>query len=229
MIETRADAAVSLMPIADTVVKTLPNYRDLLEVCQTWRSSTRAALLANADGIGDLAGLATAAYQLIADFVKELDPDTPLTPAQAKRAHDLMDPIAAALAERRTVMSSVDDALTRFSNVNQVTDSYLEKIQGGLGPEWTALNSQTSAIDAAIGKMRGEWGAVVDDFTALADGGLKLTTGFLLSLRLEAAIIGWTNLREEILEFAGAAPRSELLRLAGAARRRRLSASHRSA
>ena len=161
--------------------------------------------------------------------MKELDPDTPLTPAQAKRAHDLMDPIAAALAERRTVMSSVDDALTRFSNVNQVTDSYLEKIQGGLGPEWTALNSQTSAIDAAIGKMRGEWGAVVDDFTALADGGLKLTTGFLLSLRLEAAIIGWTNLREEILEFAGAAPRSELLRLAGAARRRRLSASHRSA
>ena len=208
-IDTRIAAALSLEPIADTVVHTLPNYRELLEVCKSWQSDTWPSMIAQAQAIADLSSVTMTSYQLLDDYIKKLDDyikklddSRPLTDDEKDHVHKIINPLSAAFSSRQSALEDVDDALVHFSNVNQNTDARLQSIKGALGPEWTMIGTETSAIDQAVGAMRGDWGAVVDDFQALSDGKLEMTTAFLLDLSLESAILGWQNLGQEAQAFA---------------------------
>ncbi len=66
-----------------------------------------------------------------------------------------------------------------------------------LGPSWQSIMPQVSRVDDAAGQVRGVWEALAADLNALVSEPIDVTDQFVAGLSIQAALRGWTDLREE--------------------------------
>lgn len=200
-INTRVEAALSVAPIADEVAKTIHNIHDLIRVCTLWRDSTFYELQTLAAQTSSTATLATTSYQLIANITAQLDPNQPITEGQKTKIMTVFEGVSQSVNALNEEIKPLSDTVAEFVQVNSVTDTELEKIKESLGPDWSSIAPETTDVERANGLLRGAWGAVAADLSALAGGEIPITTPFMLSLDLQSAILGWESVSAEASEF----------------------------
>ena len=201
VIDARVEAALSVAPIADEVAKTIHNIHDLIRVCTLWRNSTFYELQTLAGQTSSTAILATTSYQMLANITAQLEPNQPLTEEQKAQVVKVFDGVSQSVNGLYDELQPLSDKITEFVQVNSITDAELEKIKESLGPDWSSIAPETTDVGRANNLLRGAWGAVAADLSALARGEIPITTPFMLSLDLQSAILGWESVGAEASEF----------------------------
>lgn len=188
--------------IAPVIAEYLPSYAALDAACARWRSATFGALVAQSGALAQYASGAEASFTGVQTAIAGLPPGQQLPAPVLAQAGSAITALAASTATFNATFGSLCDDVLAFTSANAATDAQIDAYRQRLGPDWTALGPETDAVDRAAGLVLGTWQAMAHDLAAIAADPIEITTQFLLSLEIAAALRSWQGLQAEAVAFA---------------------------
>lgn len=204
-ISKRVGLTILASAIAPIIGRTLTEFPKLETACQAWRTTTFPGLTSLSASIGAFATTAASALTALQAPISRLAPDDPVPAATAALVKSTLGSLARAMAPLNSQCDELNSQVQAFAGENQIVDAQVEAYIKALGPNWQSLAGDLPAVQSATGLVEGAWQAISNDFNAVADGSIALTTALLLSLDLQAAILAWQNLGPEATAFASLA------------------------
>ena len=191
--------------IAPIIGQTLTEFPKLETACQAWRTTTFPGLTSLSASIGTFATNAAGALTALQAPISRLAPNDPVPAATVALVESTLGSLARAMAPLNAQSNQLNIQVQGFAAENQIVDAQVEAYVKCLGPNWQSLADDIPAVETATGLVEGAWQAISNDFNAVANGSISLTTALLLSLDLQSAILAWQNLGPQAAAFASLA------------------------
>jgi hypothetical protein len=209
VINKRVGQASLLSLIAGSVSQTLPGFGALAAACTTWRSRTFPDIDRTARATADGCDQAIREFSAVNQGLEALPDDAALPSDLAGRAREAIDHWAATASGLSGRFATLTPEVRDFHTANFTVDAQISVYQNRLGPLWKPVAAQTLAVNNATGQILGIWQAITDDLRQITARPVTITTPFLTSLQIGAALNSWRNLRGKALAFAGMVPGQE--------------------
>jgi hypothetical protein len=196
-INRRVSTAIEMQGIAVEVEPYIPNYPDLLAVCEDWSSTTLPGLLAEATSTGLFATDAATQLQAIATHVGGLQPGDPVPAAVKFILTVKFQAFASTAGAHAQNASALTPKIQHFVSVNQATDA---SIEGQSLPGWSEITAPAAALDQAMTDLEAGWGPIAAGLQAAASD-TQVTTADLIGSNVQDAIASWTHLANTTSAF----------------------------
>ncbi len=197
-IDQRVESAINLSPIADQVTQYLPQFKTLVEACRRWRSSTFPQIGSSAQSLSNYCDRALPTFQSVQQALSG-----PLTPEVQRQVVDALTSLSQWTMPLNDKFHTVSAEVADFYEINRAVDAQVDQYVQRLGTDWRSILPETTRVDDAAGRVRGVWQALSADLNSLVSEPIDVTDGFIASLQIESALLGWTDLRSEAQAFLG--------------------------
>lgn len=187
--------------IASTIAKFLPDFPDLVTVCQQWKDTTFPTLVSQSQAVATYAGEAIGSFTKLQQKLVGLAPDDPLPPDVETEASAALDELSTSTHDLASPFADLTEIVRAFYDENGIVDAKIEAYADRLGAHWQSIAAPAKAIDEATGRVMGAWQAIDDDLANVASGSIPITTPFLMGLGIDAAVNAWTGLKQEASAF----------------------------
>jgi hypothetical protein len=193
----RATPAVSL------IQNFIPPFPALVAGCQQWVASTFPGIIVMSRQLASYAAISIGEFSDLQESIDALDngagPGESEVLAQARTA---IARLSMATSTLQTAFVPVTAGVIAFAQQNAAVDAVVARNIQRLGTDWTALTSESAALQQAAGAVRGGWSAIGDDLQSVAGTQFNFTIPFILSLDIGSALLAWTNIEERASAFA---------------------------
>lgn len=204
VIKDRAAVVIEDQPLAQEIIRYVPNFDALVAVCKQWLSHTFPGIVAQAV---DTSAFSLQAAKTLTELSQDLRPLKPNDPLPDTIRFIFTVQFAALhktateqIATCHTLASQTND----FVNQNRAADRALDTIIGQLGPAWQPIGGPLGAFETAMGDVQQGWTSVAAAFAAAASTPTTLTTAQLLALDVQAAIESWKSVATNAADFMSA-------------------------
>ncbi len=207
-INDRVELVISAKPVANDVSQVLPSYLDLLAVCEKWKSTTFASLIAQAVAVNLFAQRAADALAKLKARLTGLRPSDPVPQDVAfifKADFATLEQMAANLRNTAVTLATAVDALVKE---NRVADQVLTGIGESLASLWPPLKDFWQPIAGTINLLEGaltdvqtDWDKVTAILNAGASQSVTITVAALLATDITGAVDAWQRLQNVTLAF----------------------------
>lgn len=178
------------------------NTPTLLAECQAWSATTLNSLISLSSQISVYAQQSILAFQQLNNSIKA-SPNT-MTPAIQIETTNALTQLANGTQTLVNSTKNLFVVMQAFLAANQAFDDYLTKNSFLLSLlnieqlEPDSFNSFESSMQAVLGA----WDAISSDLNAVVTTPSSVTSAFLESLNIAAAISDWTNIQAEAASFS---------------------------
>ena len=187
--------------IAGQVAKYLPDFPQLVQVCQRWKDVTFPGIVTQSRNLSAYSAQAIQSFTALQQKIAQLQPHEELPPAVRDEAEKDLGVLAQSTATIGGAFSELEGQIATFSKVNQVVDADITNYTARLSPEWKSIQTSVDAVDRATGRIRGAWQAINNDLQSVVTGKIPITTPFLLGLDIHSALLSWQILQQESTAF----------------------------
>ncbi len=179
-----------------------PVSQECKDTFATWSESTYVSFVNQAGSLAGACQTNLASLKSLQQLVGGLEPDEPPPPAVQKAAGTALEGFCSEAQTQATAFSAFG------TEIQKVAAFIIEFEQAVLAwmPDWFPTAPSASALAQTTGLLQGAWSALADDLEALAVPPEQITTAFLLSLELDAGVLGWSDLGNEAQWFSINAP-----------------------
>lgn len=187
--------------IAPVIEKYIPDFPQLVTVCENWANTTFPGLVDVSGRINTFSQECVQRFGAVQQAIAGLGQNDPIPPATVTLIQNSFASLAVDAGPLNSTVVDLSGQVKAFVDRNDIIDAEIANYAKELGPNWQAIGAATAPVQQAAGLVEGAWGAIATDFTAIATQKFEITMPFLLSLDVQSAVLSWTNVGKEAAAF----------------------------
>ena len=200
-INKRVGEVLSVQKIQNMIVEYLPDYPALLASSKMWKRSTFQNIINQSKALAEYADSAITMFTSLNSKVKKVEGN--IVPDSLKvETQNVLKILADNTTTLANTSNSLSEQVLKFLQDNERVDVEIEANKEKLGIFWADIGHIISALEKAAGLVAGSWKAITDDLNNTLASPIEVTMPFIESLNIEAALVSWTSLKSEALNFS---------------------------
>ena len=201
-INKRVGCVLAAQQIQTIVTESLPGYPALLASSRIWTGVTFAGLIAQAKALAEYAASAITSFSGLNQSIQQV-PDGIVPDTLKQLTTDTLRKLAVATSPLAEAFNTLGRQVMDFLDANRIVDAQLtSKEAEKLGGFWTPVGNNIARLENANGHVMGDWRAITADLAATLASPIEVTSTFIESLEIDAAIACWRNVRDEAAHFS---------------------------
>ncbi len=201
-INQRVGNTASAAGIANYIKNYIPEFPNLIVVCNLWKDQTFNGLIQQSAAINRYTVLAVNRFQNLLNVITSLPPSQDQVPESIQNQTKLtlleLGKWTGDICKQNEV---VNRQIRDFLAINTKVDAEMLRFKEKLGIFWDPLGQTITRLDNATGLVTGSWLAISADLGNYASASPDINMSFLLQLDIEVAIVNWKSLQAESEAF----------------------------
>lgn len=201
-INKRVGATAAASGIANYIENYIPEFPNLIHVCELWKTQTFNGLINQSAAISQYTGTAVNRFQTLLNVISTISPsETQVPEAVKEQTRQALIELSSTTTDLCKVNSEVNIQISNFLAINVKVDAQMLRFREKLGIFWEPLGQTITRVENATGLVTGSWLAIATDLENYAKLSPSVTMPFILQLDIEAAIVSWKSLQAEANAF----------------------------